>query len=472
VRRHSKNWSIDWNHCQAQRCIIIFVNTRNLTILVALGIASSNAIADEPLARRAALGIQFAALTDADKDATKLIKGQGIKIVRVMPGLSGESANFQAGDILFKVDGKPVASTAAISPAMHGKREGATMNFEVLRGSNVVKLSTKLIGKPKQKEDGFKVEYDQVTSLGKRIRVIYTYPEGKGPFPTVFMIGGIGAYSADGEYPAVAYGNILGPIAKSGYAVVRVEKPGQGDSEGPIYTDLLFDVEMDAYLQALRHTKTKSFVDKNRIAIFGHSMGGSFGPLIATEEPVRGVAVCGTLTKTWLEYVLENTRRQSVLGGGKPEDVEAEMSTLTAVNHYVFNEGLMPKEVIKRHPELKEAVMANFPDMKTYSGVGIPFFQQLAKKKLMGAWAKSSCKVLSLWGENDFISGEWDHDYLASSLNKVKAGRAQYIKIPNSDHGFNTTSSQLDSMMKWGRPGAVFNPNIIDILKKWLQEVL
>ena len=43
--------------------------------------------------------------------------------------------------------------------------------------------------------------------------------------------------------------------------------------------------------------------------IFGHSMGGVFGPILASEIPIRGIAVYGTVAKTWTEYCLENWRR-------------------------------------------------------------------------------------------------------------------------------------------------------------------
>jgi len=43
-------------------------------------------------------------------------------------------------------------------------------------------------------------------------------------------------------------------------------------------------------------------VDQDNVFIVGHSMGGVFAPILAAEFPVKGIAVYGTVVKTWTEY--------------------------------------------------------------------------------------------------------------------------------------------------------------------------
>jgi pimeloyl-ACP methyl ester carboxylesterase len=416
-----------------------------------------------------ALGAQLAPATAGEAKAAGMEKA--VKISGVLPGLTAEALKLQAGDILVRLAGTRVSATNEIAPLIRRLASGKPISIEVFRAGKQVKLEGPLRERPRQKEDGFKVVYDQVMTQGKRVRIIITHPEGDGPFPTLFLIGGIGAYSVDGDFPSVAYGNVMQVIAKSGYATVRVDKPGQGDSEGPVYSELLFDQEMDAYRQALKLVKTLPFIDPKRIAIFGQSMGGTFGPLVAAEEEVAGVAVHGTLAKTWVEYVAENTRRQSLLAGATPAAVDDEMREVTAVTHYMFNEGLTPAEIKAKHPKLANAVNGFSPDGKTYSGVGIPFFQQLATKNLPAAWAKTQANVLVLYGENDFLSGQADHEFIVKTVNDLRPGTAEFKLLKNADHGFSETSSPKDSMDRWGR-GGKFNPNIVDALKEWLDRVL
>ena len=442
-----------------------------LLIAISLSVQAEAQVEQGPLLpRKASLGAQLAPVS-AERGKSLKLGPALIEVIRVIPGTTAEALRLLPGDIILSVNGVKTPTVPEVTARMRSIVGNQKISVKIIRDGKNLELIGVSIEKPKQKGDGFTVEYSQVMSQGKRIRVIATHPNGPGPFPTIFMIGGIGSYSLDGEYSAISYGNILSQFAKD-YAIIRTDKPGQGDSEGPPYAELLFDTELDAYVQSLRLTKSFPFVDKNRIAIFGHSMGGVFGPLVAQSEKVAGLAVSGTISKTWAEYVLENTRRQSFWSGAKPEDVDKEISELAAVAQHLFYEDMSPKEIIKKYPKLKEAVNAQIPDGKTYSGVGLGFWQQLAKKNMPAAWLKTNTKVLALWGSTDFISTQWDHEYIVEILNQKTPNSAEYVLVPNSDHGFSNTATMKESMEKWGTGKAKFNPNIVEILKDWLKKTI
>lgn len=378
----------------------------------------------------------------------------------------------EANDILVKLAGVPVKAPAEVGRALRTVLPGEKLTAEVRRGEQTLTLEAAMQSRPFVKEDGMTVVYDQVKVGDRRIRVIFTHPEGKGPFKTVFLIGGIGAYSVDAPFASAPYGTILGPLAKAGYAIVRVEKPGQGDSEGPAYPEVLFEDELAGYIAGLRLAKTMPFIDKDRIAIFGHSMGGTFGPLAAAQEPVAGLAVGGTLARTWFEYQIENTRRQIMLGGTSAAAADQFMRPVAAINHLLFNEQMSVAEIREKRPDLAPFLAQLSPDGKTMSGVGIPFFQQLAKRNLGEAWAKVNVPTLVLYGANDFVSSEEDHLLIRNIVNQRKEGLAEYVRLANSDHGFFQTESPADSMRRWGQPGGTFNPNVVDTLKAWLEKTL
>ena len=44
-------------------------------------------------------------------------------------------------------------------------------------------------------------------------------------------------------------------------------------------------------------------------------MGGAFGPMIAAESQVKGIATYGTAARTWFEYLLDIIRYQGVVAG-------------------------------------------------------------------------------------------------------------------------------------------------------------
>lgn len=413
-----------------------------------------------PLPRKGFLGVQTAP------------DSKGVKVARVVPGGSAEKIGLKEGDVILKFNKEAVADPAKLVALARATSAGADLSVHYLRDGKESDASGKMAERPKVTEADMDVVYDQVMSLGKRIRIIITKPKGSGKFPVVFMIGGIGSYSMDAPFSASPYGNILSQIAKAGFVTVRVDKPGMGDSEGPSqYKDLTFSVEEDAYVQALRLTKTLDFVDPARIAVFGHSMGGCFGPLVAAKEPVKALIVSGTLMKSFNEYMLENTRRQSELSGGAEEALDQEQKLLATTMHYLFDENMTPAQISEKHPELAEFVKATFPDGETYSGVGIPFFRELSQSNLAQGWKDSKCSVLSLYAENDFLSGRDDHERIATFVNKLRPGTAEFKLLPESDHGFTKTSSMRDSMQRWGQ-GGEFNPLVVTTLLDYLKKAV
>ncbi|MCC7435713.1 MAG: alpha/beta fold hydrolase [Methanoregulaceae archaeon] len=425
----------------------------------------------QPLPRKAVFGAQLMAVTPEQRTASGLKDGEGVALGNVIANLSAAQAGLLTGDILISVDGTAVGTPQDVVRAFRLKNGGETTKLVYVRAGKREEKTITMVERPKQKPDGFDVIYDQVESLGKRIRVIITKPQTSGKHAAVMLIGGIGAYSVDGDFPGVAYGNIMGPIAKAGYVTVRIDKPGLGDSEGPIYTELLFSVELDAYRQTLKKLPSYDFIDANKINIFGHSMGGAFGPILASEIKLNGVCVGGTVCKNWIEYFIENTRRQALLGGMAHAQVGDYIRRVAAFQHYLFYEGKSPDEIVKARPELAATVREQTPDGKTYSGVGLPFWQELCKINFEEHWSKVDAYLMSFWGENDFISTEEDHPMMVKIVNEKHPGKAEYVKLANSDHGFFKTTSMLDSLQKWGRGGSAFNPNVVEAILKWLEKV-
>ena len=91
-------------------------------------------------------------------------------------------------------------------------------------------------------------------------------------------------------------------------------------------------------------------------------MGGVFAPILAAEFPVKGIAVYGTVVKTWTEYFLENWRRQAALEGADPASIDAMMRDLAAALHYFLIERKMPEEVVRAHPDLRAIVRQLAPE--------------------------------------------------------------------------------------------------------------
>jgi pimeloyl-ACP methyl ester carboxylesterase len=424
------------------------------------------------LRRKPMLGAALSPLTSERRAKLKLPGNQGIALVKVIPDTSAAAAGLKEGDVVAAIDGQPVEGLPQFLAAIARRKVGEKVELEVVREGKTEKKTVELRERPRKRGDGFDVIYDSVTSRGNRLRTIVSKPSGQGRRPAILWIQGLGNFSIDNPAGKLgAYDKILDELARSGYVTLQVDKPGCGDSEGGPWPEIDFQTELDGYRQGLKALKDYPFVDPDRVFVFGHSMGGVMAPLLASEQKVRGVAVYGTVFRTWYEYQVENVRRQTRLAGADFSTVEAAARNEIAVLAELYLARKSPVEVAKAHPELRRHMSEFIKDDKYMYGAHYMFFQQLSGLNMPEAWAKTDAHVLAMWGKGDFVAPGPDHEMIAEAVNEAHPGKGEYRAL-DADHGFNKASGFKDS---FGRSSSgaegEFNPVVIAILKEWMDRV-
>ena len=158
-----------------------------------------------------------------------------------------------------------------------------------------------------------------------------------------------------------------------------------------------------------------------------------------------GIAVYGTVTKTWTEYMLANNRRQLLLAGRTDAEIDEALRDEAALEHYVYREGLTPEQTAAKYPELRPMIEGSFEGGTYYSGCHYTFFRQLANKNVAAAWEKYDGNVLAIWGKADFISAEDDHALIAKIVNRWHPGHARFLALDGIDHVLHKASSPEES---------------------------
>jgi alpha-beta hydrolase superfamily lysophospholipase len=405
------------------------------------------------------------------KTKLKLPDDRGTAISRALPGSPAEAAGLKAGDVVRSVDGAPVAGTAQFLAAIGRHKPGDRVTLGLLRDGKEQAATVELRERPKKQGDGFEVIYDSVVSNGHRLRTIVGRPSSSGRHPALLLVQGLGNYSIDQPAGSMAYDKILDELTRGGMVTMRVDKPGCGDSEGGPWPEIDFQTELDGYRQGLKALKALEFVDPDRVFILGHSMGGVMAPLLAAEEKVRGVAVYGTVFRTWFEYQVENVRRQSRLAGHDFATVERDARNETLLLSELYLAKKTPAQIAAAHPDLLTHMSQSIKDDKYVYGVNYRFFQQLADLDMPAAWAKTDAHVLALWGKGDFVAPGPDHEMIAEAVNESHPGHGAYRQL-DADHGFSRAESFKDSFARaaGGQEGQ-FNPVIISTLKEWMDRV-
>lgn len=439
---------------------------------VALAVMTHGVRAQD-LPRKPALGAQLENVAGANGAPAQ------VRVLGVAPGLSAERLGLKKGDVIASLDGEPVTQLPQVLAWVSARSTRDDVRVAVLREGARMEFKGRLSERARETSPHYRVEYAHVTTPRGRLRTIVTTPSGaasakdakgaKGRQPALLFIQGVTLSSVDFPLTADnAYARIVGAFARGGFVTLRVDKPGVGDSEGGPGAAVDFQQELEGYRQGLKSLLARPDVDPERVFVFGHSMGGYWGPILAGEFKLKGIAVAGTAFRTWMEYSLENSRRQAVLAGTSNAEVHDALTKESAVLAAYLVERLAPAAIVQRSPALKATVDEMF-EGDTYAGRALEFWRQVNDLNMPRLWSQASGQVLALWGASDFIISGVDHELLAAHVNAQRAGGARVVALPRSDHAFADTDSQADSLKHWGKPGKAFNPNVLAALDEWIK---
>ncbi len=435
------------------------------------GARVAGAASNGDLPRKGYLGARLAPLPAEAAAREKLGAASGVVIEDVIPGTTAEESGLQAGDVLVAMDGKGVIGVVDVMSRVGALPAGRHFELTLLRDGRRMTLPVTLKERPRDKGANFDVLYEHVVSRGARIRTLVTRPQAPGRHPALVLVQGVGPATIDAPIAGPdPYSRILNDFAQRGWVTMRVERPGIGDSEGGPFADVDFETDLDAFRRALSSARAYSFVDPDDVFVFGHGLGGVFAPILAAETPVRGIAVYGTVAKTWTEYFLETWRRQSALAGDDPASIDTAQRNLAVVLHELLVRRRPLDEVFRTRPELRPILAKLAPGGKIV-GRSVPFWAQLATRSLPAAWAKGNASVLAIWGTNDFVASREDHPFIAEIVNRARPGKGTFVALEGADHGFRKTASIEDAYRRGSAANVELNAEIVTTLREWMEKV-
>jgi len=183
----------------------------------------------------------------------------------------------------------------------------------------------------------------QVPANGFSLAATLTRPAGATrPGPAVVLVGGMGPADRDGTVAGIpVIGQLARDLVKAGFVVVRYDKRGVGQSGGRAETATLGDYAEDvrAVVTYLRRSR-RADVDRDRIAVVGHSEGAWISmQLAATEGDVKALVMVAGASGTGGALVLE--QQQHLLDVMKVADDEkkAKAELQTRINAAATGQG-------------------------------------------------------------------------------------------------------------------------------------
>jgi len=425
-----------------------------MKILIALVCLTIGVACAEELRRHGAIGLSVAADT-----------GNRLEVKAVVPGGAGAAAGMQAGDWIQTLDGAPVAAADAFARAVARHFGGDTIKVAIVRGGETMVKTVALQARPLETSPYADVLYESLPVHGWLRRAIVTRPKKMGRLPAVLLMQGLGCYSVDGTDRKSGYGRVIEELEQRGYVTMRVEKTGEGDSEGPACEDASATpaLEAEGYVAALRALKKYDFVDAVKVFVFAHSMGPVVGPLAIAQEPVRGFIAVETVGTSWFEYDLERLRVQAALSGKAPDEVDARMREYIPCS-YRYYWG-------KETPQQLEQMPACQGFSKPFGGVPYTYMQAVADISLGRQWKQADYPVLVVYGTASPVTTAHQSHYLVELINRMHPGRATYAEVPGMGHDFSRYESQKDYMER-GNSEHAFHTGLIDAIMAWMEKLL
>jgi pimeloyl-ACP methyl ester carboxylesterase len=284
-------------------------------------------------------------------------------------------------------------------------------------------------------------------------------PDGRaGRLPAVVLIPGSGPTDRDETVAGIpVFGQLGNALAEAGFVVVRYDKRGVGQSGGRPESATLTDYAEDvrAIVRALNDRKD---VDPRRIALVGHSEGGSLALLVASKERrVAGVALVATAGTTGVDLNLSQVTH-ALERANRPE---AERRTTLDLQRRIQDAVLTGKgwETIS----VPEGVRRQ---------ADTPYFQSFLAFDPAKVMKDVDQPVLIIQGSLDSQVPPENADKLeALARDRKKAGAVDVVKIAGVNHLLvPATTGEVDEYPRL--VGARVSPDVISALNSWLTRTL
>lgn len=380
--------------------------------------------AQEP-ARKAFMGI------------TGRYTNNGIVADSIVPNSTFYKAGIQKGDTVKSINQQAITTAVGLNNATSGIRTGDQVSVTYSRAGKQKTKTVSAVMRPYETSDIAEVMYDWVAYKDCRLRTITRKPKGQTGVPCILLIPGYNCGSVE-NFSIGIYKNLMNEWIKAGYAVVTIEKSGLGDSYNCIpcsEADLVTDIEV--FDAGYKYMESLPYVDKSRLFIWGHSMGGVIAPEIAKMHKPRGVIVFATVFRPWSEFLLEMHRVQYPLDGKSYAETETAVRGMQKIYYEFFRLKKSPAELYNV-PEYRELVKTELEYKQGDNnmwGRHWRFWQQIDSLDLATSWTDVECPVLSIFGGADYIAcSALEHQLIERTVNAAHPGNCTNITIPDIDH--------------------------------------
>ena len=299
-----------------------------------------------------------------------------------------------------------------------------------------------------------------IPSLGFNIGATITRPQGvTTPAPAVILIAGSGPTDRDETIAGIpVFGQVARDLVAAGFIVVRYDKRGVGQSGGRAESVTIADYAEDAR-QVLLWLEKQKGVDKERIAVVGHSEGALVAMLLGGRErgKVSALALIAGPSTSGNDVVLE---QQKLLLSKMPID-DAQREEKAALQQKI-NNAVIKGTGWNDIPEAARRI------------ADTPWFYSFLTFDPAKAMAATRQPVLIVQGELDTQVQPYHADKLAEFARARKGDKVpvEVVKVPGVNHILVPAKTGDVSEYASLGPDAKVSPQVTGAVATFLTRVL
>jgi uncharacterized protein len=290
----------------------------------------------------------------------------------------------------------------------------------------------------------------------------FTVPEGQGPFPAVLLIAGSGLLDRDatigGHRPFLV---LADDLTRRGFAVLRYDKRGAGESDGDPTAATTTGLAADARA-GVEYLQTRPQVDRGRIALIGHSEGGLIACMLAAERRDLAfiVLMAAPGVPGW-ELIVQQARRNAPLQGISEEEAERQSAELV--------------KLLRGEPDgAWRGKLAQIFPRASRQGASLdhlltPWYREAARLNPAEYLRRVQCPVLALNGEKD--TAVEPRSNLAAIQEALRSGGNrdfETVELPGLNHLFQTCVSGWPS--EYWHITETLSPALLEKIGEWITQ--
>lgn len=351
------------------------------------------------------------------------------------------------------------------------------------KGNNPTSLNlrrgTIVLNRPQEPKPPFSYHAEDITfhtSDNIQLAGTLTLPNKKGKFPVVIIISGSGAQDRDGSmFGHKTYYVLADYLTKNGIGVLRFDERGVGQSEGDFDLATISSLSADIN-SAIKYLKTRKDINKKKIGLIGHSIGGIIAPKVAAKN--KDVNFIVLLAAPAINgdklMLLQKSASEKAMGLSELQTFQGRQIVKNAYN-IIVNTTL-------ENQSLKDSIYSFYA--KQYGSL-IPedkrnsLIQQVTANEVLSLIRSKpseyleqiTCPVLALYGEKDLqVPAKENLAALKASFEKSGNKNVKLVELKNLNHLFQHSKTGMKS--EYSQIEQTISPEVLDLIAEWISDIL